>query len=213
MSGEPGTPSAVRGPNPRLRVALPALVALAAAAMLGGALALRHDARRASGTPAFEGPTMPPGLRARDFSLADQDGRPASLAEYRGRVAIVTFLYTHCRDTCPVTAQVIREGLDQLGHDVPVLALSVDPAHDDRAAARRFLRKTRIGGRMRFLLGSRSRLAPVWSAYGIQPQGERFEHTAFVFLVDRRGYLRVGYPVGQLAPRHIAHDVALLERS
>ena len=51
---------------------------------------------------------------------------------------------------------------------------------------------------MRFLLGDRARLQPVWKAYGIQPQGEGFEHSAYVLLIDKRGRQRIGFPVDQL---------------
>ena len=65
---------------------------------------------------------------------------------------------------------------------------------------------------MRFLTGPREELAKQWRAYGIRPQGEGFEHTAHVVLLDRRGVQRIGFPVDKLTPEALAHDVALLER-
>jgi protein SCO1/2 len=63
---------------------------------------------------------------------------------------------------------------------------------------------------MRFLLGSRPQLAPIWKAYGIQPQGKAFDHTAYVVLVDRDGVQRVGWPVDKITPEGLAHDLRLL---
>ena len=86
---------------------------------------------------------------------------------------VLTFLYTTCRDTCPLTATQIRGALDDLDRDVPALAVSVDPANDTRRARAAFLFKRGLGDdRMRFLLGTRAQLAPVWKAYGIRPQGD-----------------------------------------
>ena len=160
----------------------------------------------------FEGATLPTGLPAPDFSLTDQDGRPITMRSLRGSPVIVTFLYTTCEDTCPLTAQQIRGALDRLGHDVPVLAFAVDPPRDTPERAQRFLAEQHMAGRMRFLTGSREQLREQWRAYGIRPQGDGFEHTAHVVLLDREGVQRIGFPVDKLTPEALAHDVALLER-
>ena len=159
----------------------------------------------------FEGAVMPKGLKAPDFSLENQDGERISMRDFRGQPVIVTFLYTTCEDTCPVTATTIRGALDDLGRDVPALAVSVDPANDTPARARRFLSERRMTGRMRFLLGDRVALSGVWDAYGIRPQGEDFEHSARVVLVDRAGRQRVSFPVSQLTSEGLVHDIRRLE--
>ena len=135
-----------------------------------------------------------------------------SLRQYRGQVVVLTFLYSTCRDTCPVTATTIRGALDEVGHDVPALAVSVDPENDTPDNAESFLVKQRLsGGRMHFLMGSRAQLAPVWHDYAIQPQGKGFEHSAYVLLIDKAGRQRVSFPVAQLTDRALAHDIRRLE--
>ena len=158
----------------------------------------------------FEGATLPKGLRAPDFTLRDQDGRPVSLREHRGKPVIVTFLYTTCEDTCPVQAQQIKGAFDELGEDVPAIAVAVDPPRDTPARARAFLAKQRMTGRLDFALGSRSELAPVWKAFAAQPQREDLEHNGRLVLVDRKGVQRVSFPVDQLTPERLAHDVRVL---
>jgi len=167
----------------------------------------------------FAGPVFPPHLRAAPFSLSDQDGRRARLAQYRGHVVVLTFIYSHCRDTCPLMTTEVRGALDQLpnhGDNVPVLGISVDPFHDTRASARAFLAREHMTGRMRYLLGRLGQLRPIWKRYAVQPEFDRFGreyshgHSAFVMLIDRRGFLRVGFPAGQLVPEDLAHDVKLL---
>ena len=160
----------------------------------------------------FEGSIRPPGIAPSDFRMRDQDGRIATLREYRGRPVVVTFLYTTCRDTCPLTAQQIRGALDDLGHDVPVLAFAVDPPRDTPERAKRFLADQRIMGRMRFLLGPRAELERQWRAYGIQRQTANLEHSAYVVLLDGTGRQRIGFPAGQVTPDALANDLALLER-
>jgi protein SCO1/2 len=95
---------------------------------------------------------------------------------------------------------------------VRALAISVDPANDSSASARRFLATNRVGGYLDFLLGSRGRLEPVWKAYGFAGQTEKHEHNSYVVLIDRRGRQRVGFPVDFLTPEALAHDLGVLLR-
>lgn len=182
------------------------VAALAAVVLLGG------DDPPATGTPptGFHGAIRPPDARAPDFRLRDQDGRTATMREQRGSTVVVTFLYSTCEDTCPLTAQQIRGALDELGRDVPVLAISVDPAGDTPLHVERFLVKQRLAGRMRFLTGTRAQLEPVWRGYGIRPQGEGFEHTASTVVVDGDGRQRLGYLTAQLTPEALADDLRAL---
>jgi protein SCO1/2 len=161
-------------------------------------------------TPHFAGSALPPGVRAPAFTLTDESGAPVSMASTRGRPTVVTFLYTTCDNTCPAQAQTIKGALDELGRNVPSLAIAVDPPRDTAATARRFLAKQRMFGRLRFVLGSRAQLEPLWRAYAIRPQSRGEEHQARIVLVDRRGYQRVAYPLQQATPERIAHDLRLL---
>jgi protein SCO1 len=196
----------------RVRLALMVFASLSILATAGVILLAHPKEAPPLGAGGFAGALSPPDIPPKDFALTDEDGRRISLAAYRGKVVVLTFMYSTCQDTCPVTATTIRGALDDLGHDVPALAVSVDPAHDTPDSAEAFLVKRGLsGGRMHFLLGTRAQLQPVWRAYGIQPQGKGFEHTARVLLIDKRGRQRVAFPVEQLVDRDLAHDIRKLE--
>jgi len=205
--------------RPRYLVLLVAASALAVAAIVVAAGRAKDQAKvlRADGhvatVPRFAGATLPPGVRAPDFALPDQDGKLVTTASLRGGPVVVTFLYTHCKDTCPITAQQVKGALDDLRRPVPAIAISVDPPNDTRASAHRFLERAGIGGRMRFLLGSRRELRPVWSGFAIRPQRQHEEHQARLVLLDRHGVQRVGFPISQATPERIAHDLRLLGAS
>jgi protein SCO1 len=195
----------------RVLYALATLGLCAVAAVTGVWIA---ESRSADPQPAsaFAGAIRPPGARAPDFRLRDQDGKPVSLRSYRGRVVVLTFMYTTCRDTCPLTATQIRGALDDLKSPPPALAVSVDPVNDTPERAREFLFKRGLADdRMRFLLGDRAQLQPIWKAYGIRPQGKAFDHSAYVLLIDRHGRQRIGFPVQQLTPEGLAHDIRRLQ--
>jgi protein SCO1 len=60
------------------------------------------------------------------------------------------------------------------------------------------------------VLGTRAELEPLWRAFGIAPQREGREHSAYTVLVDGDGRQRIGFPASQLTPRRLAHDLARL---
>ena len=159
----------------------------------------------------FAGAIRPESPPAR-FALRDQDGKLITASGLRGQPVIVAFLYTTCKNECPTIAQQIRGALDRLGRDVPVVAVSVDPAGDTPRSAQRFLAAQQLGGRMNFLLGSDRTLQPVWREFGIEPQKSDREHTAIVVLLDASGRQRIGFPLSELTPEGVAHDVRVLER-
>jgi protein SCO1/2 len=192
----------------RLALALTTLCVIAAAGVFGVWLGTRgDDAPAATG---WEGAIRPPGTELPDFSLRNQDGETVTGAALRGGPAVVTFIYSTCEDTCPGQVQSIRGALDDLGHDVPVIGVSVDPANDTAATARAFMLEQSMTGRMDFLLGSREELEPLWDAFGIAPQRDGRDHSAYTVLVDGEGRQRIGFPVSELTPRRLAHDLARL---
>ena len=197
----------------RVRLALMVFASLAILAAAGVIVFARPDAAAAARRQRLRGRRCARRSRPRTSRCATRTARRSRCAGYRGQVVVLTFMYSTCQDTCPVTATTIRGALDDLGHDVPALAVSVDPAHDTPDTAEAFLVKRGLSaGRMRFLLGTRAQLAPVWHAYGIQPQGNGFEHSAYVLLIDKRGRQRISFPVEQLVDRDLAHDIRKLER-
>ena len=157
---------------------------------------------------------MPPGVPAPDFSLADERGNTIRMRALRGRAVVVAFLYTTCRDSCPIEAQLVRRALERLGDDaerVVALAVAVDPPRDTPARARRFLLDQKVVGRIRFVLGTRDQLEPVWRGFAVAPQTAESEHQARITLVDPRGMQRVGYNATD-DPEDMARDLKVLLR-
>jgi protein SCO1 len=194
----------------RFLYALATLGLCAAAAVAGVWIASSSGQEPSRPTSEFAGAIRPPGAPAPAFRLRDQDGKTVSMADYRGRTVVMAFVYSTCKDTCPGQVQSIRGALDRLGHDLPVLLVSVDPANDTRANAKRFLLEQHVTGRMRFVLGSERELTLVWKGYGIAPQRGTLDHSAYVVLVDGKGLQRIGFPHSQLTPEDLAHDLRRL---
>ena len=163
--------------NPRIALALLLVGVLALGAVVLAASGGGDDQPVAAANEFAGRRRCRQGARAPDFELRDEEGKPVSMRALRGQPVVVTFLYSHCQDTCPITAQTIRGALDDLGHDVPALAISVDPPNDTPASARKFLAEQRANGRIRFVLGTRAELRPIWNDYGVTaPAGHRGAH-------------------------------------
>jgi protein SCO1 len=207
------------------RVLVPALVVVVGIAILA------HDRLAAEQATARSGSGS--GLRGYDlggtpapgFTLRDQNGAAVSLAALAGRPVVLTFLYTHCPDECPLTAEKLHTTAQALGDrasGVEWLAVSLDPVGDTPQAVRDFVTKHRLTGVVHFLVGSQQQLAPIWSAYHIEveraaatgstPQAGGLGHSAAVYLIDARGRERAFY-TSEFAPEDLASDLrTLLER-
>jgi protein SCO1 len=162
----------------------------------------------------FDGPTMPPGLRAKNFRLTDQNGRHVTVAAHRGQVVILTFIHSRCKDDCPFMIEQIKGALNDLpgsGRGVPAIGVSVAPAEDTASSRRRFLAQHRMSGRIAFVNGRGSAMRRVWHDYAMQPGTGANGHSAFVLLIDKRGIERVGFAASQLTPEGLAHDIRVLE--
>ncbi|MGE5057493.1 MAG: SCO family protein [Acidobacteriota bacterium] len=83
-----------------------------------------------------------PGEEVPDFSFTNQDGKRVSLRQYRGKVLLVTFIYTRCpfQDFCPRMSRNFEEIYKQMGDDraTHLLSISFDPEHDTPKVLRRY---------------------------------------------------------------------------
>jgi protein SCO1/2 len=157
-----------------------------------------------------------PPRAAPDFSLEGSDGGELKLSRYRGKVVVLGFGFSHCPEICPTTLATLARAQKKLGagaKELQVVYVTVDPERDSPERLRAYLAAfdpSFIGG-----TGSPERLAKVREAYGIfaarigGKDRYGFDHSSFVYLVDREGSLRALIPYGRSAD-DIAHDIAIL---
>jgi protein SCO1/2 len=138
-----------------------------------------------------------------------------TLAGQRGRYVLVTFLYVHCPDVCPLIAQNLNAALRQLGaarRRVRVLAVSVDPRGDTRAAVRRYTAERGLLPQFRYLIGTKAELTKAWAAWhviAVRQTPELVDHVAYTALVDPTGKQRVLYD-SKVTAAQVLHDVRKL---
>jgi protein SCO1/2 len=163
---------------------------------------------------------LSPPRKAPEISLHDQDGKLFKLSSLRGKAVYLTFVYAHCPDVCPLLLQALGAAKRTLANpaSMQIVAVSVDPKGDTPKAVKSFLRARLLTGKVRWLLGTRAQLRPVWTAYNILaksvPENPAIiEHVSLIYGIDARGRIRVGYPVSPLKPAWISHDVPILARA
>ena len=166
-------------------------------------------------SPKFLGPAITHPSVAPDFTLRDQNGRVVRLSAERGKVVMLTFLYTQCPDLCPLTAAHINAALARLGprrKGVVALAVTVDPKGDTRRSVRAYVRSHRLPSQFHYLTGSKTALEPIWRLYNVtpvRPGGPDPDHTLYILLLDRRGKTRVLFDA-LAKPTAMAHDLGVL---
>jgi protein SCO1 len=143
-------------------------------------------------------PEIEPGKPVPDFTLADQNNRPAQLSGFKGQVVAITFIYTRCPlpDYCLRMsnnfARLARRFKDRLGRDVTLLSITFDPEHDRPEVLLRYSAtwKPDPNG-WRFLTGTLSTVKQVSGMFGMnfwQDEG-LLTHSLHTVVIDREGKL------------------------
>jgi protein SCO1/2 len=155
---------------------------------------------------------------ARDFALNDQDGKPRTLADFKGKAVVIFFGYTHCPDVCPTTMAEMAAVMKQLGPDadrVQVLFVTLDPERDTPALLKRYV--PAFDPRFIGLSGDVEATAKVAKEFRVFYQkvpgkdagSYTMDHTAASYVFDPQGRVRLFVRHGQ-GPEPIAQDLKVL---
>lgn len=189
---------------------------------LFAASAAAHEGSAASSTVSRE-PWLGVIAPAPDFVLADIAGKAARLSEERGRVVLMSFLYTHCPSACPLIALRLarlngRLAAGRLEERVRILSIALDPERDTAEALASYAGHFKARAPLwRFLRAERAALAPVLAAYGewtrTLANGE-LDHPARLYLIDARGRIREVYSLAFFDEQQAFLDIrALLQEA
>jgi protein SCO1 len=129
------------------------------------------------------------------FKLVDQNGKPITDADMKGRPYLVFFGYTHCPDVCPTTLFEVSEVMQALGKDADrtgALFITVDPERDTPAVMKDYL--SSFDPHLRGATGDSAAVDAAEKAYRVYakkvPTGNgeySMDHTALVYLMDKQG--------------------------
>jgi protein SCO1/2 len=147
--------------------------------------------------------------------LISQDGAPVALADLRGKVVAVTFIYTSCTDTCPMLTALMARVQDQLGQDfgerIAFVSITVDPDRDTPEVLKQYA--DTFGADLKgwaFLTGAPAAIRDVTHRYGVfaaKTANGDVDHTFLTSIVDRNGVLRVQYLGVRFDPDEFRRDL------
>jgi protein SCO1 len=164
----------------------------------------------------FAGGELTPPKTAPPIALHDANGTPVTLAAQRGRYVLVTFIYTHCPDVCPLITKNLNAALRVIGpsarKQVRVLAVSVDPVGDTPKAVKAYAREKHLFPQFQYLIGTRAELRRVWKAWhvlAVETKPDLVDHVAYTALIDANGKERVLYDSSVHATQ-VVHDLRAL---
>ena len=167
---------------------------------------------------AFLQQPLPKIAPAPEFSLTSQDRRQVTLADFRGRVVAVTFIYTSCTTTCPVLTPTMSFVQDQLGSNfgtkIAFVSITVDPERDTPEVLKDYAEAfgANLAG-WAFLTGPPEIIRDVTRRYGVfasKTANGDMDHTFLTSVVDPRGVLRVQYVGVRFDPDELRRDLLSL---
>lgn len=155
---------------------------------------------------------------ARDFALTDHNGKPRTLADFKGKAVVMFFGYTQCPDVCPTTMAEMTAVMQALGPQadkVQVLFVTVDPERDTANMLAHYV--PAFDPRFLGLVGDAAATAKVAKEFkvfyqkvpGKEPGSYSMDHTAGSYVFDPQGRIRLFIRHAQ-GPDPIVHDLKLL---
>jgi protein SCO1/2 len=152
--------------------------------------------------------------------LVASTGEPFDLASLRGKVVLVSFVYTTCNGTCPATTMTLsrtQKALEQAklwGNSVEFVSITLDPKRDTREILNQYARFYSADfARWHFLTGSPAQVDAVVAAWGMwakaDPSGA-IDHPSRIFLLDPSGHEREIYSLEFLKEQTVIQDVRSL---
>jgi protein SCO1 len=153
-----------------------------------------------------------------EFKLTNLDGKPFKFSSTRGKLVLVTFIFTTCPDVCPLLtakfAAIQRTLEEKKVKDYLLLSITTDPERDSSAVLKDY-----AGGfkadlkHWFFLTGARPELAQVWKIFGVnvtKTESGQVQHTSFTTILDRQGNRRVDYYGDKWQEKEVLKDIEWL---
>jgi protein SCO1/2 len=151
--------------------------------------------------------------------LVGPDGRARSRDDFRGRVTVLLFGFTHCPDICPTALLNLSAVLDQLGEDrglVQVAFITVDPERDTPEVLRDYT--SSFGPNFVGLSGNVAAIRQVAKAFKVffqkirLPGGDyTMDHSVAMYVLDKRARARLMFTANRQL-EDVAHDILKLLR-
>jgi len=169
----------------------------------------------------YQGLLVEPAKSLSPQSMVDHKGQAINFPQKNGNMKFVFFGYTSCPDVCPMTLNKMKRLIKRIGPEVEDLEyffVSIDPQRDNTKQLEHFV--SYYDKNITGITGDPRAIKAIENEFGILTrkfQGKSafaytLEHSVFIYLLDRKGQLRVMYPASA-SIKSIIKDVELLRKS
>ena len=167
----------------------------------------------------FQGVDITGAEYGRSLALTDQNGKPRTLADFKGKVTVVFFGYTQCPDVCPTTMAELAQVKKALGADgerVQGVFVTVDPDRDTPEVLKSYMASfdpsfVALRGTAEQTVAAAKEFKVFFAKVPGQTEGTyTVDHTAGSYILDAEGRLRLFVRYGTGAPALTADLKALL---
>jgi protein SCO1/2 len=159
--------------------------------------------------------------QAPSFSLTTQDGQPLRLADLKGKVSLVSFVFTTCSGSCPATTSRMVQVQQELARrklltdgKVKLLSITLDPARDTPQKLRDYMKLYDADpASWTCLTGTAedvNKTIADWGMWARPAANGQLDHPSRIFLIDKHGRVREIYHLGFLRPPWVVEDIELL---
>jgi protein SCO1 len=158
---------------------------------------------------------------AKTLALTDHTGKPRTLADFKGKVVLVSFGFTSCPDYCPATLSQWAAVMKTLGDDaknVQALFVTVDPERDTQDLLSKYVpafHPSFLGlyGTLEQTKATAAEFKIVFQkAKGASPETYTVDHSTMSFVFDKTGNVRLMVPHG-MESKKLADDLKALLRT
>jgi protein SCO1/2 len=155
----------------------------------------------------------------RQLSLTDHNGKPRTLADFRGKVVVIFFGFTHCPDVCLTTLAELAQVAKELGDEarkMQVLFVTVDPERDTPEVLGRYVPSfdpsfLGLSGDAEATARAAKEFKIYYQKQPLPDGGYSVDHSAGTYILDQQGRLRLFARYGAGAPA-LLHDIRILLR-
>lgn len=156
---------------------------------------------------------------APSFMLTTQDNAQLKLTDLRGKVVAVTFIFTTCKDTCPVlTAKLVgvqRKLAGDISPNIAFVAISLTPKHDTPDVLKVYADAHNADlSRWSFVTGDAKQIQALAKQYGVfvktKKSADDVDHGFLTSIIDRAGIIRVQYMGVRFEPNELLADLQAL---
>jgi protein SCO1/2 len=171
---------------------------------------------------ASAGSRLPVIQKVPGFDLIDHTGKPVRSADLKGKVALVSFIFTTCNGTCPATTHRMAKVYEELRRKhllekgVHLVSITLDPVRDTPERLTGYMRLYDIdAAHWTFLTGPPPRVEKTIAAWGMwaRPAANgQLDHPSRIYLVGRQGRVREIYDLDFLRVGWVIEDIELLLR-